>query len=72
MTLAGAQVAQARRLLGWSAIELGRKTGLTPKSIEGFETGKRRLSTLERVNVRRILVEASVEFAEDGAVRLRE
>ena len=76
MTITGDQVKAARALVGWSQAKLAaERSGLTKATIAKFEEGKQPPATLDLSVVRRMLVDAGVEFvAEDDGqpgVKLR-
>ena len=56
------QVKAARALVGWSQARLAAESGLTKATIVKFEEGKQPPSTLDLSVVRRMLMDAGVEF----------
>jgi transcriptional regulator with XRE-family HTH domain len=74
MTLTGAQVKEARKLLGWTQPRIAGELGIGVSQIASFEAGKSQLSVLQTSVLKRVLEAGGVEFiAEHGAagVRLR-
>jgi len=70
MTLTGAQVREARKLLGWTLTSLASPSGVDSKHLDAFERGKRRRSVLDLSVLQRVLEAAGVEFiAERGVAR---
>jgi transcriptional regulator with XRE-family HTH domain len=64
MILTGAQVREARNLLGWSVLGLAALSGIDPKHLDAFEREKRRQSVLDLLVM---LARAGVEFiAQNG------
>ena len=43
MTITGAQVREARKLLNWSRLQLGHRAGVSDATIESFEVARRPL-----------------------------
>jgi transcriptional regulator with XRE-family HTH domain len=67
MTITGEQVRAARELLGWPRSTLARKSRLSESTITNLENGRRTLSPLSVLAIRRALESARVEFTvEDG------
>jgi len=64
MTITGAQVKAARRLLGWSQGTLAGEIGVSATTVLKFEKGKRQFSVLEISAMRRALEWAGIEFVE--------
>jgi transcriptional regulator with XRE-family HTH domain len=75
MTITGAQVSEARRLLGWTRNRLTGESGLSPAIISHLETGRRWATVPRLSSIRCALEDYGVEFvAENGggpAVRLK-
>jgi transcriptional regulator with XRE-family HTH domain len=75
MTITGAQVTEARRLLGWTRDRLAGASGLSPAIITHLEAGTRQPTAPRLSSVRYALEDFGVEFiAENGGdagVRLR-
>jgi len=75
MILTGAQVREARNLLGWTVPGLAALSGIDPKDLDAFEREKRRLSVLDLSVIQTALARAGVEFiAQNGGgpdVRMR-
>lgn len=75
MTITGRQIREARRLLGWRRLDLGRHSLLTVPLIDAVESsdGVAWLSHLQENALRSTLEAAGVEFipGSDGGVRLR-
>lgn len=65
------QIRAARGLLGWDAIELGRRTGLSRETIANIESGRTqaREGSLERIV--RVFNDSGVEFIPDEGVKRR-
>jgi transcriptional regulator with XRE-family HTH domain len=67
MTLTGAQVREARALLGWSQDELAGRVGVSATTIAYFENDRRRPLVGRVSAMRQTLETAGVEFiAENG------
>jgi transcriptional regulator with XRE-family HTH domain len=67
MTITGAQVTEARRLLGWTCNRLAGASGLSPAIISNLEAGKRVATALRLSSIGCALEEFGVEFiAENG------
>lgn len=75
MTITGWEIRQARRLLGWRRLDLGRHALLTVPLIDAVESsdGVAWLSRDQENALRSALEAAGVEFTpgDDGGVRLR-
>jgi ribosome-binding protein aMBF1 (putative translation factor) len=75
MTITGAQVKEARELLGWSQIKLTLVSGIDGGAIRRFETAKRIPPRSVGMALRRTLKSAGVIFVEENGegpgVRLR-
>ena len=71
MTITGAQVAAARKLLGWSQERLAAEIGVSRTTIAKFEQGKQAPPMLDLSVVRRMLSDAGTESTEKTGVRLR-
>jgi transcriptional regulator with XRE-family HTH domain len=72
MTLTGAQVRQARELLGWSQIRLARAAKVSQTTACNFERVDARLTTWAQHAIRTALEAAGVAFDDASAgVRLR-
>ena len=71
MTITGAQVREARRLLGWSQFKLAKKSKVIGGRIAGFESGEASLEPDAATAVRRTLEDAGIEFASDIALDVR-
>jgi transcriptional regulator with XRE-family HTH domain len=73
MIIAGAQVREARGLLGWSLMTLANKSPVGETTIRNIETGKRRPTPFKVLEIRRILEAAGIEFDDTGhGGRIRE
>jgi len=76
MIITGEQVARARRLLGWSRINLAAKARLSETTIRNCENGKRPVKPSSVMAIRAALESAGVIFVEENGegpgVRLRE
>jgi transcriptional regulator with XRE-family HTH domain len=74
MTITGAQVKAARKLLGWSQERLAAETVVSRATIAKFEQGKQKPPMLDLSVVRRMLSDAGIEFddEEETGVRLRQ
>jgi transcriptional regulator with XRE-family HTH domain len=76
MTLTGAQVREARELLGWTQIRLARAAKVSQTTACNVERDDARLTTWAQHAIRSALESAGVEFiAQNGGgpgVRLRE
>jgi transcriptional regulator with XRE-family HTH domain len=72
MTINGAQVREARNLLGWTVPGLAALSGIDPKHLDAFERGKRRMSVLDLSVIQTALARAGVEFIDvQPGVRLK-
>jgi transcriptional regulator with XRE-family HTH domain len=73
MTITGEQVRAARELLGWPRSTLARKSRLSESTITNLENGRRSVSPLSALAIRRALESARVEFIPgEPGVMLRE
>jgi transcriptional regulator with XRE-family HTH domain len=73
MAITGAQVKAARLLLGWSQTKLATETGVIAATITRFEESKQQPPMLDVSVVRRMLVDAGIEFVDgEPGVKLRE
>ncbi len=63
-----AQCIAARRLLGWSARELGRRAGITGSTVNRFEDGNPVHNATTSV-IRQALTEAGVRIEQPGSPR---
>jgi transcriptional regulator with XRE-family HTH domain len=73
MTITGAQVTEARRLLGWTQSQLAVDVRFSATTISHFESGKRRPSAPVVSEIRFVLEAGGVEFDDKGhGVRMRE
>jgi transcriptional regulator with XRE-family HTH domain len=72
MTIAPAQIKAARRLLGWTQVELSRRSSVPNSVIALFETRKRSLALGTIGGLKMTLEAAGIEFlGDDSGVRLR-
>ncbi len=75
MTITGAQVRNARNLLGWTRDRLAGASGLSPTTISHLESGKRWPTALRLSSIRCVLEDFGVIFVEENGggpgVRLR-
>jgi transcriptional regulator with XRE-family HTH domain len=71
--ITGAQVKEARALLGWSAEELADRAALGKKTLELFEAGQENLASLHLTVLYDVLGSAGVDFGRPDrpGVRLR-
>jgi transcriptional regulator with XRE-family HTH domain len=72
MTLTGAQVAEARKLLGWTRPQIAAELGISVSQITSFEAGKSELSVLHASVLKRVFEKAGVAFDPVGHATLRE
>jgi transcriptional regulator with XRE-family HTH domain len=62
-TLLTADLVRAgRALLGWSQLELGRRSGLSQKALSDFELGKKPITAKASDKIRKVLEEQRVQF----------
>ena len=66
MPLTGAQVREARQLLGWSLMTLANKSPVSETTIRNFEKGTHRPTPFKVLAIRRTLEAAGVEFDNKG------
>jgi transcriptional regulator with XRE-family HTH domain len=73
MTITGAQVRAARKMLGWTTFQLESKTGVRSLLIAKIEAEKERPSVLQITVLQKVLESAGVEFTngDQPGVRLR-
>jgi transcriptional regulator with XRE-family HTH domain len=72
MTLTGAQVKAARKLLAWSPSQLAGRVGLSATTIAQYESGARGLPFFDASVVSSVFEEAGVEFIDvQPGVRLK-
>jgi transcriptional regulator with XRE-family HTH domain len=73
MTISGAQLKAARKLLGWSAIKTAIQSNVGPTLIGSFERGQRELPPNAIGRLKRALEAAGVEFTKGAkpGVKLR-
>jgi transcriptional regulator with XRE-family HTH domain len=72
MTLTGAQVADARRLLGWTRPQVAGELGISVSQVASIEAGKSQFTVLQASVLKRVLERAGVEFTnEPEGARLR-
>jgi len=69
--ITGRQMRAARALLGWDAVDLAKKTGLTRETICRIETDLVRAQEKSLVKIVRALDENGIEFTENQGVRLK-
>jgi ribosome-binding protein aMBF1 (putative translation factor) len=72
MTLTGAQVREARELLGWSRIRLAHAAKVSQTSIRKAESDGPRMTDWVQLAIRQALEAAGVAFGENGRVTMRE
>jgi transcriptional regulator with XRE-family HTH domain len=75
MTITGAQVAEARKLLSWTRPQVASELGISVSQVVSFEAGKSQLTVLQTSVLKRALEAAGVEFMASGGVpglRMRE
>ena len=73
MTITGAQVKAARKLLKWSQLQLAHRAGVSDATIESFEVSRHPLRPKNVQAIRHSLESAGIEFDDNGhGVRLRE
>jgi len=65
------QIRAARGLLGWDAVELARKTGLTKETISRIEIEQVRPQERTVLKILRVFNEAGVEFTPNTGVQLK-
>ena len=65
MSVSGAQVKEARKLLGWTLKTLEGKSGVAATLIANFEADKGRPSVLQLTVLRRVIEAAGVAFTDD-------
>lgn len=65
------QIRAARGLLGWDAVELARKTGLTKETISRIEIGQVRPREQTMLKILRVFDESGIEFTEDEGLKIR-
>jgi transcriptional regulator with XRE-family HTH domain len=72
MTISGAQLKAARKLLGWSAVKTAIQSNVAPFLIGAFERGQRDLAPEAAKRLKTALESAGVEFSDKApGVRLR-
>jgi transcriptional regulator with XRE-family HTH domain len=69
--LTARQIRAARGLLGWEAIELSKRTELTPKTIANIEAGRTQAQAGSMERIAQALIEGGVEFTANQGVRLK-
>jgi transcriptional regulator with XRE-family HTH domain len=69
--LTSRQIRAARALLGWEAVELGKRTKLSRETIANIESGRTqaREGSLERIT--KVFDESGVQFTDNEGVRLK-
>ena len=72
MTVTGAQVREARKLLKWSQLQLGYKARVSDAAIVIFEAARRPLLPKNVLAIQRVLEAAGIEFDDTGGIRMRE
>jgi transcriptional regulator with XRE-family HTH domain len=65
-----AQCKAARKLVGWSVLELAHRTGAEPMALSRFEARRGMLSLDKLAAIRRAFEEAGVEFP-NGTPRMK-
>ena len=65
------QIRAARGLLGWEAIELGKRTDLNPKTITNIEEGRTQPQANSIERIVKALADAGVEFTANEGVRIK-
>jgi transcriptional regulator with XRE-family HTH domain len=65
MTLTGAQVREARELLGWAQPQIAGELGISVSQIISIEAGKSQLTALQASVLKRVLERAGVEFTKE-------
>jgi transcriptional regulator with XRE-family HTH domain len=65
MSIGGAQVKEARKLLGWTLKTLEGKSGVAATLIANFEADKGRLSVLQLTVLRRVIEAGGVAFTDE-------
>ena len=68
--ITGAQIREARELLGWRPSHLAKKVGAQVFSINRAEAGQRTLIDFDKIE--RCLKTAGIKFGDDGRVMLRD
>jgi len=71
MTLPGAQVKEARELLGWTRAKLACEAGVSPSSVDRLERGTRPPAAWVEALIVAALETAGVDYDEGPGVRLR-
>jgi transcriptional regulator with XRE-family HTH domain len=72
MSISAAQAKQARRLLGWSQLELSIEARVDPSTVGKFERGTTRPGPRITSSIRRALEDAGIEFTNgEPDVKLR-
>jgi transcriptional regulator with XRE-family HTH domain len=66
MSITGAQLREARKLLQWTLLNVSFGGRISEKTLADFESGKAGLSTLQRSVLRATLESAGVIFGEDN------
>lgn len=66
MTINGAQVREARNLLGWSQAKLAKKSKVTGGKIADCESGQALLEPFAAIAIRRALQDGGIEFTSGG------
>jgi transcriptional regulator with XRE-family HTH domain len=69
-SITSAQCKAARKLVGWSVLELARRAGAEPMALSRFEARRGMLSLDKLAAIRSAFENAGVEFP-NGAPRLR-
>ena len=64
--ITGDQVATARKLLGWTPMDLAFHLGVSETTIVLFERGVRRLPALDVCELFKVFEDAGVEFTRDA------
>jgi transcriptional regulator with XRE-family HTH domain len=71
MLLTPRQIRAARALLGWEAIELGKRTDLSPKTIANIEAGRTQAQAGSLERIAKAFMDGGVEFTTNQGVRLK-
>jgi transcriptional regulator with XRE-family HTH domain len=65
------QIRAARGLLGWEAIDLGKRTDLNPKTITNIEEGRTKPQADSIERIAKALTDAGVDFTPNEGVRIK-
>lgn len=69
--LAPRQIKAARTLLGWEAIELSNRTGLSRDTIANIESGRTQPQAGSLERIAQALIEGGIEFTDHQGIRLK-